>query len=260
MFHFTTTSSELIDVSDAVLLGFLHTQYVSLSVIGIDADDPAIVQAIGYRGTSIQLHSVPPYVCSTFTSLVACYVGDRMRHRGTFVVVAGCVSIVGYAMYLSSTNPNVLYASLFLQIMGVYTVAPLQSTWMREFLSAGCHSLIKADDSKQFGAVLQAGNRDRFGFCIDELWRHSIHVSYVRLIFDCVADIRSWLFPTTEAPRYRKATSILIGLSSAMVVLAIVNSFYLHQQNRRRHRARLDGDLVDNSGQGDTSIHFKYIT
>jgi hypothetical protein len=35
-------------------------------------------------------------------------------------------------MYLSSTNPNVLYASLFLQIMGVYTVAPLQSTWMRE--------------------------------------------------------------------------------------------------------------------------------
>jgi MFS family permease len=99
-----------------------------------ETDDAAIVQAIGYRGTSIQLHSVPPYVCSTFTSLVACYMGDRLRHRGTFVVIAGCVSIAGYAMYLSSTNLNVLYASLFLQIMGVYTVAPLQSTWMRESL------------------------------------------------------------------------------------------------------------------------------
>lgn len=137
---FITTSSDLIEVSDALLPGFLYTQYVLLSVVGFHTDDPAIVQAIGYRGTSIQLHSVPPYVCSTFTSLVACYMGDRLRHRGTFVVVAGCVSIVGYAMYLSSTNPNVLYASLFLQIMGVYTVAPLQSTWMREFLSAGCHS------------------------------------------------------------------------------------------------------------------------
>jgi predicted MFS family arabinose efflux permease len=63
---------------------------------------------------------------------MACYFGDRLRHRGSFVVIAGCVSIVGYAMYLSSTNPNVLYASLFLQIIGVYTVAPLQSTWMRE--------------------------------------------------------------------------------------------------------------------------------
>jgi len=85
-------------------------------------------------------------------------------------------------------------------------------------------------------------------------------VSYVRLILDCVADIRSWLFPTTETPRYRKATSILIGLSSAMVVLAIVNSFYLHQHNRRRHRARLDVDLADNGGQGDKSVHFQYIT
>lgn len=98
---------------------------------------PAIVQAIGYRGTSIQLHSVPPYVCSTFTALVACYFGDRLRHRGAFVVGAGCVSIVGYAMYLSSTDPQVLYASLFLQIIGVYTVAPLQSTWMRKSLMGG---------------------------------------------------------------------------------------------------------------------------
>lgn len=45
-----------------------------------------------------------------------------------------------------------------------------------------------------------------------------------------------------------------------MVVLAIVNSLYLHQQNRRRHKARLDGDLADNGGQGDKSVHFKYIT
>lgn len=77
---------------------------------------------------------MPPYVCSTFTALVACYAGDRLRHRGAFVVGAGCLSIIGYAMYLSSTNPQVLYTSLFFQIIGVYTVAPLQSTWMREFL------------------------------------------------------------------------------------------------------------------------------
>jgi hypothetical protein len=70
----------------------------------------------------------------------------------------------------------------------------------------------------------------------------------------------SWLFPTTEAPRYRKATSILIGLSSAMVILAVINSFYLHQQNRKRSRGQLDRDSFVNSGQGDNSVHFKYIT
>lgn len=35
-------------------------------------------------------------------------------------------------MYYTSTDPNVLYASLFLQVIGAYTVAPLQSVWMRK--------------------------------------------------------------------------------------------------------------------------------
>ena len=95
---------------------------------------PTIVQGLGYRGISTQLHSVPPYVCSTFVALVACWTGDSLRHRGLFVVGAGCVSIIGYAMYLTSTNTRVLYASLFLQVIGAYSVAPLQSTWMREWL------------------------------------------------------------------------------------------------------------------------------
>jgi hypothetical protein len=33
-------------------------------------------------------------------------------------------------MYYTSTNTNVLYASLFLQVIGAYTVAPMQSVWM----------------------------------------------------------------------------------------------------------------------------------
>jgi hypothetical protein len=69
-----------------------------------------------------------------------------------------------------------------------------------------------------------------------------------------------WLFPTTEAPRYRKATSVLIGLASAMVVLAIVNSLYLHRQNGIRAKARQNGDGIESHLQGDKSIHFKYIT
>jgi hypothetical protein len=45
-----------------------------------------------------------------------------------------------------------------------------------------------------------------------------------------------------------------------MVVLAIINSLYLHRQNQVRARLRRDGDSMDNNVQGDKSIHFKYIT
>jgi hypothetical protein len=80
-------------------------------------------------------------------------------------------------MYLSSTNPKVLYASLFLQIMGVYTVAPLQSTWMRECWSASSRHPLYLPCSQQPSAVLQAGHWYRTGFRIDEFWRCSIDVS-----------------------------------------------------------------------------------
>lgn len=93
---------------------------------------PTIVQAIGYTGTSIQLYSVPPYVCSAFVAIVACWTSDYYRHRGLFVILAGLIAMAGYAVYFASTTPNVLYGSLFLMIIGAYTVAPLQSTWMRE--------------------------------------------------------------------------------------------------------------------------------
>jgi len=45
-----------------------------------------------------------------------------------------------------------------------------------------------------------------------------------------------------------------------MVVLAIVNSLYLHRQNRIRAKAQQNGNLTDNVVPGDKSIHYKYIT
>lgn len=66
-------------------------------------------------------------------AVAACWTSDYLKHRGAFVVLASLFSIAGYAMYYTSTNANVLYASLFLQVIGAYTVAPLQSVWMREY-------------------------------------------------------------------------------------------------------------------------------
>ena len=45
-----------------------------------------------------------------------------------------------------------------------------------------------------------------------------------------------------------------------MVVLAIINSLYLHRQNQLRARLRRNGEFMDYDAQGDKSVHFKYIT
>lgn len=87
---------------------------------------------MGYKGTKIQLYSVPPYAASAFFSLAMCYLSDRWGSRGPFIIFAALISVAGYAMFLGSTNYNVLYGALFLQVIGTYTIAPMQSTWMRK--------------------------------------------------------------------------------------------------------------------------------
>lgn len=76
------------------------------------------------------------------------------------------------------------------------------------------------------------------------------------------------MFPTTESPRFRRGTGILLGLSSAMAVFAIINSLYLYFANKKKDRelasrgTDAEGKPLRNEydGVGDVSPHFKYIT
>ncbi|RSH90376.1 hypothetical protein EHS25_000981 [Saitozyma podzolica] len=213
---------------------------------------PTIVGGLGYKGTQVQLYSVPPYVCSAFVALTACWTSDYFRHRGLFVVAASLISVVGYAMYLGSTNTHVLYASLFLQVIGAYTVAPLQSTWMPNNLAP--------------------------------FYKRVTGITLGFIATNSGGILSTWLFPTTEAPRYHRGTSILLSLASVMAFFAMLNTLYLMRENRTK-AARIaalgqqEGAMASGSVKttkapgtfieggdaweeedGDRNVHFKYIT
>lgn len=183
---------------------------------------PTIVQGLGYRGISTQLHSVPPYACSAVFAIASCYFSDSFRHRGSFVILSALISIVGYAMFLGSTNHQVLYGSLFLQVIGAYTMAPLLSSWMPNNL---------APYYKRVTGVA-------FGF----------------ISTNSGGILSTWLFPTTDAPRYRTATWTALGLSLSIAALAVINSLYLARENRRKVNSNLQ------RAAGDRDPSFKYIT
>lgn len=82
---------------------------------------------------------MPPYAASAFFALAMCYLSDKYGYRGPFIIFAALISCAGYAMFLGSTNYNVLYGALFLQVIGTYTIAPMQSTWMRKSYTAAGH-------------------------------------------------------------------------------------------------------------------------
>ena len=124
-------------------------------------------------------------------------------------------------MFLGSTNGQVLYASLFLQVIGAYTMAPLLSSWQPNNL---------APYYKRVTGIA-------FGF----------------ISTNSGGILSTWLFPTTDAPRYRKATWTALGLTISIVTFAVINSLYLARENKKKSR-------LERHGEGDRDSSLKYIT
>ena len=70
-----------------------------------------------------------------------------------------------------------------------------------------------------------------------------------------------WLFPTTEAPRFHRGTSIALGLTVVIFVFAIINSLYLAWTNKRQGKTVAEAAPVDLAEEArDPTPSFKYVT
>ena len=62
-------------------------------------------------------------------SVAIAFLGDRWGQRGYGLFFSGILAIVGYIIFLTSTNTSVLFSSIFLQTMGAFTSASAVDTW-----------------------------------------------------------------------------------------------------------------------------------
>lgn len=137
------------------------------------------------------------------------------------------IAIVGYAMWLGTSNTKVLYGAIVLQISGIYSVAGIFGVWNSNNLSPSY--------KRATGIVM--------GFVTTNLG----------------GILSTWLFPTTDAPRYIKGTSILLGLACVMAILIVLNFLYLTAMNRKKATARAQGRDNFCFGDDDRRLDFEYI-
>ena len=81
---------------------------------------PTILGGLGYEGTRAQLLSVPPYAAAAVNVLLIGWIGDRTRKRGLCNIICAAVGAIGFLMLISTGNPDVQYAALFLAAVGIY--------------------------------------------------------------------------------------------------------------------------------------------
>lgn len=90
---------------------------------------PTILLGMGYKGTKVQLMSVPPYAVAATMTVFIGWLADRTRWRGYCNMATSFVGCIGFAMLLATKNPHVQYAGTFLGAMGIYPTVSNTLSW-----------------------------------------------------------------------------------------------------------------------------------
>jgi sugar phosphate permease len=99
----------------------------NITVQGLAVFAPTIVATIYPNSSTIskQLHTVPPYIAGAFVTVIVPYFSWRFDRRTIFLIFTAPFAVVGYIMFVASTNPQLRYGALFVIAMGPFSSGAL---------------------------------------------------------------------------------------------------------------------------------------
>ncbi|KAH8731406.1 MFS nicotinic acid transporter-like protein Tna1 [Phaeosphaeriaceae sp. PMI808] len=90
---------------------------------------PSRIQNLGYKSTTANLLSVPPYAAAAVVTVLIGWVADRTQQRGYCNIFMSFFGIAGFSMLLGSSTPGVQYAGTFLGALGIYPCIANTISW-----------------------------------------------------------------------------------------------------------------------------------
>lgn len=194
--------------SPHVLINFVSLFMSGTALYSLAYFQPTIVHSLGYSESRSQLMSVPPFAVSFVVMLVTAYISDRYRSRG--LVACGCaiMGMIGFVLfYVAEPDQNSLkYGSLFLSVSGVYSTIPPLSAW-------------------------QSNNSEGH-------YRRACAIALGFVASNLGGILSTWLFPSSEKPRYRTGTLLSLCFCVGMVLTISLNLIWLKFANRRKRDHR----------------------
>lgn len=185
----------------------------NVTVQGLAFFAPTIVKTI-YPHSSVisqQLHTVPPYVVGGFFTVLFPFISWIFDRRMILFIVSAPLMMVGYIMFLASTDPNVRYGATFLIAAGAFSFGAL------------CNAHVSANVVSDAARSSAIGTNVMFG--------------------NIGGLISTWSFLPFDAPDYHIGNGLNLATSSATLLLSIGLLIWMTADNRRREKKDIDSEL-----------------
>ncbi|TWU73366.1 hypothetical protein ED733_000942 [Metarhizium rileyi] len=200
----------------------------SITVHGVSFFLPTIVRTIfpTHSVSSQQLLTVPPYVLGAMTCAATSYVSWRVNRRAIFMIFCAPLTVLGYAMFLASTDPNVRYGATFLPFMGIFTYGALTNSHV------AANVVSDTAKSSAIATNVMLGN-------IGGL-------------------ISTWAFLPSDAPHYKVGNGLNLAVQASMIVVATTMYYWTKKDNARRETLDVVAELEGKTTQEIQDMDWKH--
>ncbi|KAF5987928.1 major facilitator superfamily transporter [Fusarium coicis] len=199
----------------------------NITVQGLAFFLPTIVRTIYPERTTIsqQLFTVPPYVVGAFFTVLIPGISYKLDRRQIFIILCAPMVMVGYAIFLGTTNGHARYGATFLVASSAFALGPLTNS----HISANVLS-----DTARSAAI---GTNVMFG--------------------NIGGLISTWSFVKSDAPNYPIGNGLNLATSSTILVLGAATLWWIKRDNRKRASRPAEAELAGLSQQEIQDLDWK---
>ncbi|KAH8887578.1 MFS general substrate transporter [Thozetella sp. PMI_491] len=186
----------------------------NVTVQGLAFFAPTIVKTIYPKETTItqQLYTVPPYVVGGFFVLLFSYISWRVDKREILIALSAPMVMVGYIMFLASTNSQVRYGATFLIASSAFALGSLTNAQV---------SANVVSDTARSSAI---GTNVMFG--------------------NIGGLISTWSFLSFDAPNYHIGNGLNLATASTTLVVATATLLWMNRDNKKRDNRSVEEELT----------------
>ncbi|XP_014555698.1 hypothetical protein COCVIDRAFT_101654 [Bipolaris victoriae FI3] len=170
---------------------------------------PSIIAGLGYKSTTANLLSVPPYAVAAMVTVLVGYIADRTQQRGYCNIFISIFGIVGFAMLIASGNPHVQYAGTFLGAIGIYPTIANTISWC-------------------------ANN-------VEGVYKRGVTLGFVIGWGNINGVVSSNIYRSKDKPRYFLGHGVVLAYLTLWLFFgSIITRFLLIWENKKRRQGRRD--------------------
>ncbi|KAK4654497.1 hypothetical protein QC762_403310 [Podospora pseudocomata] len=200
----------------------------NITVQGVSFFAPTIVRSI-YPGKSTvmtQLLTVPPYVVGGFFTLLLPAISWKMDRRQIIIMSCAPLVIVGFIIFLATTNTEARYAAIFLLSSSIFALGPMTNS------QVSANVVSDTARSSAIGMNVMCGN-------IGGL-------------------VSTWSFLPTDGPNYPIGNGLNLAAISTIFIVATAMLFWMKKDNKRREALSVEEELAGMSREEVQDLDWKH--